>query len=80
MTQKAENPYGVHSRVIVDADDETEASGFNELEELDNSVIPFQPRNHNWHLKNDKYSKSQLIVPSTKLENKRKLHRGENEV
>jgi hypothetical protein len=76
ITHSADNHHKMHSRLIVDVDDETEASGFNELEELDKNVVPFQPRqNHNWHLRTDEYSKFQLLVPSIK-----ELHRGENQI
>lgn len=78
MTSPVDNHYGTHSRLIVDVDDEMEASGFNALEELDNRVVPFQPRNHKWHLRTD--GKSKLIGPTNKQNGRRTLHRGENAV
>jgi hypothetical protein len=80
ITNPADNHYGTRSRLIVDVDDEIESSGFNALEELDNRVIPFQPRNHKWHLRTDNNGKSKLILPTNNQSGRRALHRGENAV
>lgn len=80
VDEHEENQYGIHSRIIVDVDEEQEASGFNELEELDSHIVPFQPRNHRWHLKSTEAFRSRFVLPPVGVSEKRVLHRGENEI
>ncbi|KAI6181359.1 hypothetical protein M3Y98_00820800 [Aphelenchoides besseyi] len=80
---QVENHYGLRSRVIVDVDEEEDASGFNALEELDSRIVPFEPRNRHWHLKLiEKPYRSSFDKPRAKVvvDNRRVLHRGENEI
>lgn len=75
ISEPIDNHYGLQSRLIVNIDDELEASGSNLLDESDIRTMFFQPR-YRWQSETDDSSKSKLVL--LPIQQRRILHRGEN--